>query len=79
MIVVDAAVLAPALADDGPDGKAARQRLGGEAIATPEIVDLEVASVWRRAVHAGHSTRGGPPKPWRTSTRFLSLGRATGC
>jgi predicted nucleic acid-binding protein len=54
VIVVDASVLAPALADDGPDGEAARRRLWDEEIAAPEIVDLEVASVWRRAVRAGH-------------------------
>ncbi|MFN0092793.1 MAG: PIN domain-containing protein, partial [Acidimicrobiales bacterium] len=53
MIVVDASVLAPALADDGVDGEAARRRLAGQEVAAPEIVDLEVASVWRRAVVAG--------------------------
>lgn len=47
-------MLAPALADDGPDGEAARRRLAGEGVAAPEIIDLEVASVWRRAVRAGH-------------------------
>ncbi len=52
MIVVDASVLAPALADDGADGDRARQRLVGETLAAPELVDLEVASVLRRAEHA---------------------------
>ena len=32
MIVVDASVLAPALADDGPDGDRARDRLRDEAL-----------------------------------------------
>ncbi|OBI77610.1 twitching motility protein PilT [Mycobacterium sp. E740] len=52
MIVVDASVLAVALGDDGADGQFARQRLAGERLAAPEIVDLEVVSVWRRHVAA---------------------------
>lgn len=50
VIVVDASVLAVALGDDGADGRRARQRLTGEALAAPELIDLEVASVWRRHV-----------------------------
>lgn len=53
MIVVDASVLAPALADDNSDGDAARMGLRGHALAAPELIDLEVASVWRRQVMAG--------------------------
>ncbi len=53
MIVIDASVLAPALADDGGDGARARTRLRGEELAAPEIIDLEVASVLRRQVTAG--------------------------
>lgn len=53
MIVVDASVLAVALIDDGADGEAARARLGGERIAVPELIDLEVTSVARRLVGAG--------------------------
>lgn len=53
MLVVDASVLAVALADDGPDGDAARARLRGETLAAPELVDLEVASVLRRQNRAG--------------------------
>lgn len=53
MIVVDASVLAPALADDGLDGDRARSRLTGEALAAPELIDLEVASVFRRLAAAG--------------------------
>ena len=49
MIVVDASVLAPALADDGPDGDRARDRLREEGLTAPEVIDLEVASVLRRA------------------------------
>lgn len=53
MIVVDASVVAPALADDGDDGRRARARLRGERLLAPELVDLEVASVVRKALQAG--------------------------
>ncbi len=53
MIVVDASVVAPALADDGADGDTARGRLRGQTLVAPEIVDLEVLSVIRRAHLAG--------------------------
>ena len=53
MIVVDASVLAVALADDGRDGDRARARLRGEQLTAPGLVDLEVASVWRRQVRDG--------------------------
>ncbi|BBZ11194.1 type II toxin-antitoxin system VapC family toxin [Mycobacterium branderi] len=52
MIVVDASVLAVALGDDGPDGQQARDRLAGQSLAAPELIDLEVLSVWRRHVAA---------------------------
>ena len=50
MIVIDASVLATALGDDGEDGDAARERLLGQELAAPEIIDLEVTSVWRRTL-----------------------------
>ena len=52
MIVVDASVLAVALGDYGTDGQHARERLAGETLVAPELVDLEVVSVWRRHVAA---------------------------
>jgi predicted nucleic acid-binding protein len=52
VIVVDASVLAVALGDDGTDGQRARERLAGETLVAPELVDLEVVSVWRRHVAA---------------------------
>jgi predicted nucleic acid-binding protein len=52
MIVVDASVIASALGDDGSDGDRARRRLCGERLLAPELLDLEVASVWRRALRA---------------------------
>lgn len=53
MIVIDASVLAPALADDDPEGRRARDRLRDEVLLAPALIDLEVASTWRRAVRAG--------------------------
>ncbi len=50
MIVIDASVLATALGDDGGDGDRMRDALAGEELAAPEIIDLEVASVWRRTL-----------------------------
>lgn len=48
MIVVDASVLATALGDDSDAGDRFRDRLRGEVLAAPELVDLEVTSVLRR-------------------------------
>ena len=53
MIVVDASVVVGALGDDGPDGDATRARLRGERLAAPHLLDLEVASAWRRLAAAG--------------------------
>jgi predicted nucleic acid-binding protein len=53
VIVVDASVLAVALIDDGEDGDRLRARLRNEDLLAPEIVDLEVVSVFRRHVRAG--------------------------
>lgn len=54
MIVVDASVLANALADDTAEGDRARVRLGRDpSLHAPELVDLEVLSVLRRAAARG--------------------------
>ncbi|MCL4292293.1 MAG: type II toxin-antitoxin system VapC family toxin [Acidimicrobiia bacterium] len=53
MIVVDASILVTGLADDGPDGDRVRARLRGERLAAPHVIDLEVASAWRRLLAAG--------------------------
>lgn len=54
MIVVDASVLANALADDSDDGVRARARLLAEdQLFAPELIDVEVASVFRRRWLAG--------------------------
>jgi predicted nucleic acid-binding protein len=54
VLVVDAGVLATALGDDDTDGDRARARLRGEALAAPDLVDLEVASVLRGRLAGGH-------------------------
>lgn len=51
--MVDAGVLATALADDGEQGHRMRSRLTGEDLAAPAIIDLEVASVVRKGLRAG--------------------------
>lgn len=53
MIVVDASVLATALVDDGESGETSRTRLRNERLLAPELIDLEVISVWRRLVAGG--------------------------
>ena len=53
MIVVDASVVVTALADDGEDGDQVRARLRGERILAPHLIDVEVASAWRRLAVAG--------------------------
>lgn len=53
VLVVDASVLAVALADDGADGDLVRRRLRGERLAAPGIIDLEVASVLRGRLRGG--------------------------
>ena len=54
MLVVDASVLAVALADDGRDGDTARARLRDERLSAPELIDLEVTSVLRGRLAGGH-------------------------
>lgn len=52
MIVADTSVLVPALGDDAQNGRTARQRLFDEQLAAPELIDLEVLSVFRRLVRS---------------------------
>jgi predicted nucleic acid-binding protein len=57
VIVVDASVLAVALADDDADGDRVRVRLRGQRLSAPELIDLEVLSVFRRMHASGHLDR----------------------
>lgn len=59
MVVVDASVLAAALADDGDDGDLARARLRGERVSAPDLFDLEVLSVLRGRLIGGALDRRG--------------------
>lgn len=56
MLVVDASILAPAVADAGQDGIRFRARLRGETVAGPDLLRLEVSSVLRRHTTAGQLT-----------------------
>ena len=57
MIVVDASVLANALADDGPDGTTARDRLNNAGqMAAPDLIDVETVAVLRKRWIAGDLT-----------------------
>ncbi|MEM9608629.1 MAG: type II toxin-antitoxin system VapC family toxin [Actinomycetota bacterium] len=56
MLVVDASVLAPVVADGGAGGRRLRRRLGGEVIAGPDLVRIEVSSVLRRQASTGRLT-----------------------
>lgn len=54
MIVVDASVVANAIADDGVAGGRARRRLvEADRLAAPDLVDVETVSVLRRRWLAG--------------------------
>jgi len=57
LIVVDASVVANALADDGHDGDVARRHLtDAPRLAAPDLVDVETVSVLRRRWRAGDLT-----------------------
>lgn len=56
MIVVDASIVAVALADDGADGRLVRARIREEELLAPHLLDLEVLSVLRGRLRGGHLT-----------------------
>lgn len=53
MLVVDASVIAPVVADGGPDGVRYRRRLRGEHLAAPDLLGVEVMAVIRRQLQVG--------------------------
>jgi predicted nucleic acid-binding protein len=57
LIVLDASVLANVLADDGEDGRRARDRIGQESdLAAPDLADVETVAVLRKRWLAGDLT-----------------------
>jgi predicted nucleic acid-binding protein len=56
VLVVDASVLAPVLADAGADGQRFRDRLRGETVFGPDLLRVEVTSVLRRHASTGQLT-----------------------
>ena len=76
MIVVDASVLAPALINDEDEGNRARARLAGERLAAPAVIDLEVASAWRRIARSGRLAEGRADQA-RAHLAVMPLARAS--
>jgi predicted nucleic acid-binding protein len=57
VIVVDASVLANVVGDDGADGRRARRQLrAADALAAPDLVDVETVAVLRKRWLAGSIT-----------------------
>ncbi len=56
MLVVDASVIAPAVADGGPDGEACRAQIRGQSLAAPDLFRVEAVSVIRRQIGHGALT-----------------------
>jgi predicted nucleic acid-binding protein len=56
VLVVDASVVAPVVADGGIKGDAFRARLSGETIAGPDLLRIEVMSAVRRQARTGSLT-----------------------
>jgi predicted nucleic acid-binding protein len=56
VVVVDASVIAPALSHEDELGDRLRERLAGERLAAPAMIDLEVASALRGHVRAGRTS-----------------------
>ena len=53
MLVVDASVVAPLIADAGPDGELFRAAVRGQTLAAPDLLRVEVLSVIRRHLASG--------------------------
>lgn len=70
MLVVDASVLSSALAEDGDQGRRARAALSDEPLCAPELVDLELASVWREALRVGRLTASRADEAFRELRRI---------
>ncbi len=53
MLVVDASVVAPLIADGGPDGDLFRAAARGQTLVAPDLLRIEVLSVVRRHLASG--------------------------
>ncbi len=53
MLVVDASVIAPAIADSGSDGDTCRARIKDQLLAAPDLLRIETMSVLRRQLANG--------------------------
>ena len=56
MLVVDASVIAPAVADGGRDGDLCRAAIRGQTLLAPDLLRIEVLSVIRKHATAGRLT-----------------------
>jgi predicted nucleic acid-binding protein len=56
VLVVDASVIAPAVADHGRDGDACRHKIVGQVLAAPDLMRVEAVSVIRRRRARGEMT-----------------------
>lgn len=56
VLVVDASVLAPVVADDGDDGQRFRTRLANETVVGPDLLRVEVMSAVHRHLRARRLT-----------------------
>jgi len=80
VIVVDASVLANAIADDQADGNAARDAIrqhGG--VSAPDLVDVETVAVLRKRWLAGTLPAGGSRPRCAISRSWRSSGTRRGC
>ncbi len=57
MLVVDASVIAPAIADGGPDGELCRAAIHGQVLLAPDLLHVEVLSVIRRHASSSELTK----------------------
>jgi predicted nucleic acid-binding protein len=70
VIVVDASVVVTAVVDDGVQGDAVRDRLRGQRLLAPELLDVEVLSALRGLERSG---RAGSPRATDAITDLADL------
>lgn len=70
MIVIDAGALVMFLADAGPVGNAVRERLRGERLIAPHLVDIEVTSALLGRRRGRKLSTGQLEAAWESFTRL---------